>query len=121
GLRRHGRPGELLQRAGLVRGGPAARDRARDLRCGHRAHARVARARRAVLVGAGERRRPAARERGEAMTIVLGYDESPGAVRALEVAIDLAERLGERLVVVYGAEPPGREGEEMRSHAAALE
>jgi nucleotide-binding universal stress UspA family protein len=55
------------------------------------------------------------------MTIVLGYDESPGAVRALDVAIDLAERLGERLVVVYGAEPPGREGEEMRSHAAALE
>jgi len=55
------------------------------------------------------------------MTIVLGYDESPGAPRALEVAISTARRLDEALVIVYGAAPPGREGEEMRSHLDALE
>lgn len=55
------------------------------------------------------------------MTIVLGYDESPGAGHALDVAISVALRLGERLVIVYGAAPPGREGDELRAHAAALE
>lgn len=55
------------------------------------------------------------------MTVVLGYDESPGAARALGVAISMATRLGESLVIVYGAAPPGREGEEFRSHLDALE
>ncbi len=45
------------------------------------------------------------------MSIVLGYDESPGARRALSMAIDLAARLAEPLVLVYGAEPPGGMGE----------
>jgi nucleotide-binding universal stress UspA family protein len=55
------------------------------------------------------------------MTFVLGYDESPGAERALEVAIDLASRYGEPLVLVYGVAPPGGVGEEFRAHMAALE
>ena len=55
------------------------------------------------------------------MTFVLGYDESPGSDRALDVAIDLATRFGEPLVLVYGVAPPGGVGEEFRSHQAALE
>jgi len=55
------------------------------------------------------------------MTVVVGYDESPGAARALGVAISMANRLGESLVIVYGAAPPGREGEEFRSHLETLE
>lgn len=54
------------------------------------------------------------------MTVVLGYDESPGARAALATAIDVASRFGERLVVVYATEPPGTLGEEHRSHEAAL-
>ena len=55
------------------------------------------------------------------MTVVLGYDESPGAERALEVALTTATKLGETLVMVYGAAPPGRVGEEFKSHLEALE
>jgi nucleotide-binding universal stress UspA family protein len=55
------------------------------------------------------------------VTIVLGYDESPGADRALATAMALAQRLQEPLVVVYGAAPPGRLGEEFSSHLDALE
>lgn len=40
------------------------------------------------------------------MSVVLGYDESPGAARALRVAIDVAAAFDERLVLVYGAAPP---------------
>ena len=50
------------------------------------------------------------------MTIVLGYDESPGARRALGYAVDLAKLLGDTLVIVYGAEPPGRMGDELAEH-----
>jgi nucleotide-binding universal stress UspA family protein len=50
----------------------------------------------------------------------LGYDESPGADAALEVAIQVASRYGEELVLVYGAAPPGGMGEEFRSHREAL-
>jgi len=55
------------------------------------------------------------------MSIVLGYDESPGAERALAAAIMVADRFGEDLVVVYGAAPPGMLGEEYTSHLEALE
>jgi len=34
------------------------------------------------------------------MSIVLGYDESPGARRALSMTVDLAARLDEPLVLV---------------------
>lgn len=54
------------------------------------------------------------------MSIVLGYDESPGARRALNYAIDLAKLLDDTLVLVYGAEPPGRMGEEFTDHLEAL-
>lgn len=54
------------------------------------------------------------------MSIVLGYDESAGARRALVTAIDVARRFGEPLVIVYGASPPGGVGEEYRSHQDAL-
>lgn len=54
------------------------------------------------------------------MSLVLGYDESPGAVRALHVAIELAAALQEPLVLVYGAAAPGALGEEYRTHLEAL-
>jgi nucleotide-binding universal stress UspA family protein len=53
---------------------------------------------------------------------VVGFDDSDGARRALEVAIELALPLGEPLVVAFAAQPPGRGvGDEYRSHLAALE
>ena len=54
------------------------------------------------------------------MTVVLGYDESPGADAALEAAIEVASRFGEDLVLVYGAAPPGGMGEEFHAHLDAL-
>ena len=54
------------------------------------------------------------------MTVVLGYDESPGADEALRVAIDVAKRFGEPLRLVYGAAPPGGLGEEFKAHRDAL-
>jgi len=54
------------------------------------------------------------------VSIVLGYDESPGARRALAMAVSLAARFDEPLVLVYGAEPPGGLGEEFRAHQRAL-
>ena len=50
------------------------------------------------------------------MSIVLGYDESPGADAALATAITVAARLGEHLVIVYGAGVPGHMGEEYKVH-----
>lgn len=54
------------------------------------------------------------------MSIVLGYDESPGAREALRTAIELARRFDEVLVLVYGVAPPGGVGEEFRTHQDAL-
>lgn len=54
------------------------------------------------------------------MTIVLGYDESPGARRALDQAVDIAGRMNETLVVVYADAPPSRMGEEFAAHTDAL-
>ena len=51
---------------------------------------------------------------------MLGYDESPGAQRALEQAVDIARLLRETLVVVYADEPPSRMGEEFTAHTEAL-
>ena len=45
--------------------------------------------------------------------IVLGYDASPGAKRALDTALDLATHFGDRLVIAFGAAaPPGPPTEE---------
>jgi nucleotide-binding universal stress UspA family protein len=54
------------------------------------------------------------------VSIVLGYDESPGSKPALAIAISLAERYDEPLVLVYGVEPPGGMGEEFQAHQRAL-
>lgn len=54
------------------------------------------------------------------MAIVLGYDDSPGAAIALATAIRVAQRLGEPLVLVYGAGVPGVRGEEFRTHSQAV-
>ncbi len=55
------------------------------------------------------------------MSVILGYDESPGAQSALTAAINVAKKYGEPLVIVYGTAPPGNLGEELRSHEEALE
>lgn len=56
------------------------------------------------------------------MSIVVGYDESPGADHALDVAITMALRFEVPLILVYGAAPPGGlSGEEFRAHLTALE
>ena len=53
---------------------------------------------------------------------VVGYDDSPGAQRALETAIGLGGALGEPLVIAFAAQPPGRSvGDEYRAHLKALE
>nr|WP_107909083.1 universal stress protein [Streptomyces chartreusis] len=54
------------------------------------------------------------------MSVVLGYDESNGAERALRVAIEAALAFNEPLVLVYGAAAPGGSGEEYQSHHQAL-
>lgn len=54
------------------------------------------------------------------MSVVLGYDESPGAERALRVALEVASAFGEPLVLVYGAAAPGATGEESRAHREAV-
>ncbi|KUO05968.1 universal stress protein [Streptomyces caeruleatus] len=54
------------------------------------------------------------------MTVVLGYDESPGAVRALHVAIEVSAAFDELLVLVYGAAAPGSLGEEYAAHRDAV-
>jgi nucleotide-binding universal stress UspA family protein len=54
------------------------------------------------------------------VSIVLGYDESPGSRPALAMAISLAARFDEPLVLVYGVEPPGGRGEEFLAHQRAI-
>lgn len=54
------------------------------------------------------------------MAVVLGYEESPGAARALEAAIEVAAAFGEPLILVHGVGAPGGLGEEYVSHREAL-
>ncbi|MCK8434828.1 universal stress protein [Streptomyces sp. D2-8] len=54
------------------------------------------------------------------MSVVLGYDESPGALQALRVAIEVATAYDEPLVIVYGAAAPGVTGEEYGAHHEAV-
>ncbi|MFF5476555.1 universal stress protein [Streptomyces sp. NPDC012935] len=54
------------------------------------------------------------------MSVVLGYDESPGALRALHVAIEMSAAFGEPLVLVYGAAAPGAMGDEYTAHHEAV-
>ncbi len=52
--------------------------------------------------------------------IVVGYDGSDCAKRALGKAADLAKDLGDGLVVVFGYEPRGYGGGEVPSHREAV-
>ncbi len=54
-------------------------------------------------------------------SVVLGLDTSPGAQRALTVAIRIARALDVPLVMVHGIEPPGRVGEEVGEAREAIE
>jgi nucleotide-binding universal stress UspA family protein len=54
-------------------------------------------------------------------SVVLGLDRSPGAPRALEVAINLARSLAVPLVLVHGVLPPGGVGEEAGEAREAIE
>ncbi len=54
-------------------------------------------------------------------SVVLGLDTSPGAQRALTVAIRIARALDVPLVLVHGIEPPGRVGEEVGEAREAIE
>jgi nucleotide-binding universal stress UspA family protein len=52
---------------------------------------------------------------------VVGFDGGECAGRALDTAVDLAKRFGDRVVIVFGAGPPGTPTEEFREHRRAIE
>jgi nucleotide-binding universal stress UspA family protein len=52
--------------------------------------------------------------------LVVGYDGSDCARAALDSAAELAGRLGEGVVIVFGYDPPGAMGEEFTAHRDAL-
>ena len=54
-------------------------------------------------------------------SVVLGLDRSPGAERAVELAVRLARSLDVPLVLVHGVEPPGGVGEEAGQLREAIE
>ena len=54
-------------------------------------------------------------------SIVVGFDGGECAGRALDTAVDLAKRFGDRVVIVFGAGPPGTPTEEFREHRRAIE
>ena len=55
-----------------------------------------------------------------ARDLIVGYDDSDGARAALDVAIQLAGELGDRIVIAFGYEPPGDMGEELTAARAAV-
>jgi nucleotide-binding universal stress UspA family protein len=52
--------------------------------------------------------------------IVVGYDGSEGSRASLDHAIDLAQRLGDSVTVIFGSAAPGVIGGEMSSHEEAI-
>lgn len=55
-------------------------------------------------------------------TIVVGCDASDCAQAALDVALELAKQLGDRIVIAYAFEPPVRSvGDEWTAHRNALQ
>jgi nucleotide-binding universal stress UspA family protein len=52
--------------------------------------------------------------------IVVGYDGSEGSRSSLDRAIELAEKLGDTVTVVFGYAPPGLYGGEIVDHAEAV-
>jgi nucleotide-binding universal stress UspA family protein len=54
-------------------------------------------------------------------SVVVGFDGSAGSRAALDTAVELAGRFGDRLLIVFGAGPPGGVGDEARAHRQAIE
>jgi nucleotide-binding universal stress UspA family protein len=52
--------------------------------------------------------------------IVVGYDGSDGSRASLDRGIELAEKLGDTVTVVFGYAPPGIYGGEIVDHAEAV-
>ena len=57
----------------------------------------------------------------ESSSIVVGFDGGLCAVKALDTAVELANQFGDRIVIVFGAGPPGTPTEEYREHRRAIE
>ena len=53
--------------------------------------------------------------------IVVGYDGSDCGDAALDEALEMAEELGDEVVVVFGYAPPGLWGGEIAEHEEAIE
>ena len=54
--------------------------------------------------------------------IIVGYDDSECSHAALDVAVELAHALGDRVVIAYAYAPPERlRGEEYTEHRRALQ
>lgn len=53
--------------------------------------------------------------------IVVGYDGSECGKAALDRATELAQALGDRIVIVFGYAPPGLWGGEIAEHEDAIE
>ncbi|MDX6601936.1 MAG: hypothetical protein QOF13_1138 [Solirubrobacterales bacterium] len=53
--------------------------------------------------------------------IVVGYDGSDCGKAALDEALELADALGDKIVVVFGYSPPGLWGGEIAEHEEAIE
>ena len=57
----------------------------------------------------------------EMADVILGYDGSECSQVALDTAVDLAQRYGDRIVIAYADLPPDRlRGEEFKEHQRAL-
>jgi len=56
-----------------------------------------------------------------ARNLVVGYDDSDCARSALDAAVEMAQLTGDRVVIVFGYEPPTDYGEESSEHRQALE
>ena len=54
-------------------------------------------------------------------SIVVGIDGGECASKALDTAVDLAKRFGDRVVIVFGTGPPGTPTEEVREQRKAIE
>jgi len=54
-------------------------------------------------------------------SIVVGYDGSDSGKAALAQAVELAQGLGDEVVLVFGYSPPGTWGGEIAEHEEAIE
>ena len=51
--------------------------------------------------------------------LIVGYDGSACAHAAIDAALDIAQRTGDRIVIAFGYEPTGH-GEEMAAHRKVI-